>query len=222
MSNYTKIDSCLGVVCGIKHQGKSYLIKNYLIPKFRELKPVIVLDVTGEYAADFPAFTYRNFWEFFEQSEGIEALKKGVHVIKFKENKTAILLINWLRKMEKPVTVIFEEAHMLFNHSEINKAVKNPLSELCYLSAHYGTDTILSTQRAANLDINVRSQADFFVTFRQKERADLEYLRQKQVAPDGVNKTIAKLKEKQFFTIAAAEDVPERFTELKPNKINQL
>lgn len=219
---YQKIPSVLGVVLGIKNFGKSYFVKKYLIPKFKKKKPVVVLDLTGEYKAEFPGKNYRDFPEFYECCKNAGGIVQGVHTVAWTrtgKNGTAVRLIKFIRKMEVPVTLVLEEAHVLFNTSMINRNVKESLNEVCFLGAHYGIDTILCAQRAASLSTNVRSQADFFVTFKQKEAADLNYLRQKQEAPPETAETVAKLQKKQFFSIGTA---PDGFNEIKINQVNEL
>lgn len=184
---------------------------NYLIPVLAKSKPVLVLDVTGEYEGKI----YQDFDEFFRYVKTTGGIEKGVHVLRWKKQETAIRLIHFVRKMEVPVSLVLEEAHILFNDSELHKAVKTPLRELCFLGRHFAIDTILCSQRPASLPPNVRSQAQFFVSFKQKERADIDYLRQKSETAVKV----AELKQKQFFSIG---EQPKGFSEIKINEVNQL
>lgn len=216
---YKKIPSVLGVVLGIKHHGKSTFIKDYLIPKLREKKPVVVLDPTGEFAAKFPELASDTWEQFIENLSAAGGFQKGVHVLKWKSNQAAINLIKFIRAIEPPVSLILDECHMLFDNSIIYTAVKNELTEVCFMGSHYGLDTILCTHRAYNLSINARSQSDFIVSFRQKEHADLEYLRKKGDAPADVKEKVAGLDKHQFFSIG---EQPEGFTEIKINKVNKL
>lgn len=216
---YTKIPSVLGVVNGIKDHGKSFFVKTYLIPKFAEKKPVIVLDITGEYAAEFPEYVYNSFEEFFDGIYQAEGIKRGVHVLRWKKTGEAVRLIRFLRYIEKPVSLILEEAHILFKNSTIHRQIKEHLVEICFMGAHYGIDAILLSQRAASLPPDVRSQAQFFVSFKQKEQADLDYLRKKGGASDNTCQIVANLKKYEFFSIG---EQPTGFSEIKINEVNQL
>lgn len=210
-----KAGRIFGVINGMADQGKSYLIKKYMLPKLVKERPVLALDVIGEY----PGEQYQDFEEFFQYVKKTGGIEKKIHAIKWTTQETAINLIRFVREMEVPVCLILEEAHILFNNSDIKKGIKKALPEICFLGAHFGFTVFLCTQRPKSLPTDVRSQCDFIVSFKQTEAADLEYLRKKGGAPEDAKEIIANLNQKQFFTIG---EQPKGFNELKTNKVNQL
>lgn len=208
-----------GVVNGISGFGKSYFLKNYLIPELVKHKPVLILDITGEYSELPGAAVYQNFPEFLQRlTDGGGKLQRRPHVFLWNKNQTAIDLIRFVRFIEKPVGLVLEEAHVLFNDSDLSKKIKTPLQEVTFLGRHYEIDSILCTQTPFCLPKNVRTQAQFFVSFRQNEPADLEYLRKKDpAAPD----VVKNLSEKEFYSIGF-KSVEDKLSQIKINKVNQL
>lgn len=211
-----------GVINGMTGQGKSYFVKEYLIPKLKKQKPVVVLDIAGEYEGEI----YQNFLEFYEVIKRFGGIPAGVHVVRWTRQETPINLIRFLRHIQKPavnqtvpVSLILEEAHLLFSQRAVHSKIKSELHDICFLGRHYMMDTILLSQRPAKLTPDIRSQAHFFVSFKQKERADLDYLREKQEAPDNTKQVVANLAKRQFFSIG---DQPKGFKEIKINEINEL
>lgn len=205
-----------GVVNGKADMGKSYLVKEYLIPKFRKKMPVVVLDIIGEYEGD----KFNGFDEFVNQVKTDGGLEKGrVYVVRWTETRDGYNLVNFLRKMEWEHAFIVEEAHMFFRNSTIQKHVGERFNELCFMGAHHGFNIILCTQTPYSLDVDVRSQCQFIVSFRQTEQRDLIYLGQKAGAPEDTKTKVASLEPRQFFSIGTQ---PKGYDEIKINEVNQL
>lgn len=208
-----------GVVNGISGYGKTYFLMNYLIPELLKKKPVLILDIIGEFGELKGANVYQNFNEFLKYLESTGGkLERKPHVFLWKENRTAIHLIKFVRYIEKPVAIVLEEAHVLFNDSDLKKKIKKPLGEITFMGRHYEIDSILCTQSPYCLPKNVRTQAQFFVSFRQEERADLDYLRARDPkAPD----IVSSLAKKEFYSLGLKEDVKD-LKQIKINQVNQL
>lgn len=203
-----------GIVCGMSGYGKTFFIQNYLLPSLlKRGKPVIIIDVMNEYKGH-SVEGFKGLVRYIQKNDN--RLFDIAYSVK---NRTAADTINTLRLIraaEQPVSVIIEEAHILFSDPDIKKQLKNTLQELTLYGRHYEIDVILSSQRPNLLSTTVRSQAQFFVSFRQEERADLDYL---AVRSTLAAEKIATLGKKQFFTFG---DPPDGFHEMKQNKINQL
>jgi len=213
MSNHKKHGRIFGIVNGMTDQGKSYFNKNYLIPKIKKHRPVIVLDVVGEY--DGQQFTSFEKFERLVLDRG--SYPSGVSVIKFDKERTAKKIIKFIRHNETPVCFVIEEAHMLFDI--LDSKTKTKLQEICYLGAHHGFSVILSTQQPKSLSKSVRTQADFIVSFKQTEPADLNYLRKKSGSNKDCREIVASLQKKQFYCIGKR---PKGFDEIKINEVNKL
>lgn len=205
-----------GIVNGKADMGKSYFVKQYLIPKLAKKMPVIVLDIIGEYEGE----NYKGFDEFVKQVIKDDGLEAGrVYVVQWTATRDAYNLANFLRVMEWEHAFIVEEAHMFFNNSKIKKEVGERFNELCYMGAHYGFNIILCTQTPYTMPPDARTQCQFIVSFKQTEQRDLVYLRQKVGAPDNTGEIVANLKPKQFLSLGTQ---PKGFDEIKINGVNQL
>lgn len=203
-----------GIVCGMSGKGKTHFITEYLIPELlKRQKPVIALDLMDEYPGT-PLQGFSGLVEHIRKNDN--RLDSGLYAVKTKTSMDTINTLRLIRAAEQPVSVIIEEAHILFSDTDIKKQLKNTLQEITLYGRHYEIDTILSSQRPNLLSTTMRSQAQFFVSFRQEERADLEYLAVR--SPLAAEK-IATLAKKEFFTFG---DPPDGFSEMKTDKINQL
>lgn len=212
---HTKAGRIFGIVNGMPDMGKTTFIQQYLIPKISQKRPVIILDPVGEYEGN-------RFDDFSHFENAVYDLKKyppGVNVIKFDQQIIAKKLIHFVRHNETPAALIFEEAHMLWDGSILDKVTREKLNQICFMGAHYGFTVILSTQKPKSLSTTCRSAANFIVSFKQTEPASLDYLRKKGGAPKETGKKIASLKEYQFYSIGTK---PKGFEEIKINQINQL
>jgi DNA helicase HerA-like ATPase len=216
MKAVQKMNRIYGIVCGMSGMGKSYLVKNYLIPKLADKKPVIILDILGEYDGDF---VHENFADFFNHIKKHGKLFTAVHVIRWKSDTDAINTIQLIRSLEKPISFVVEEGHVLFTDSDLKKSVKKSLKEITMFGRHHGIDTILCTQRPSNLTADVRSQAQFTIFFRLNDRADLDYARQKGGKGDHIEKTVAKLEKRQYYVTGRK---PKGYSKLKINQVNSL
>lgn len=187
-------------------------MKEYLIPKLAENKPVIVLDILGEYEGNI----YEGFEDFMGTIREEKELSQEVHVVRWYSSNDAINTIRFVRHLEAPVSLVVEESHVLWTDSDLKKAVKKPMKEITMFGRHHGIDSILCSQRPSNIDTDVRSQAQFTVFFKLIDRADLEYARQK--GADSA-KAIENLSKTEFFTTGI---VPDDLSQLKRNEVNSL
>lgn len=210
------------LVSGQSGTGKSYFVKKYLLPKLATQKPVIVFDVLGEYAGqrakDVPKNwkSYSSFSDFLESVKDSKVIKKEVHVIAWKTHSDVIQGIKFFRKLEKPVSLVFEEMHSLFTNPELKKAVDEPITQLTMYGRHFEIDCILITQRPKNIPTNLRSQIPFAVSFAQTLGSDIDSLEE---ITDGVGKFIVELPKYNYYAFG---ERPKLFNEIKLNQTSKL
>lgn len=220
--NGKEIPSFLSVICGTKDHGKSTFVKEYLLPKMAAIKPVVILDMAGDYPYDFMHEGTQEFFKHLAENGGIKTGIHNINWINYKQDP--IQLLEWVaeqgrgRDRKLPISLILDEGHILFGKS-LKKYIEEPFSQGCFMGAHFGMDTVICTQRPYSLSPDVRSQADFMVSFKLKEPADLEYLRKKQESPDNVVEVVANLNKYEFFSIG---DRPQGLDAVKINEINKL
>lgn len=195
------------IITGQSGTGKSYLLKNYVIPNLANRKPVIIFDLMNEYQniADHIHGSFEDFYTFTKDNGDI----RGINCIKWKKKSDIIKGLRFVEEMRVPMSVVLDEAHTLYN-SRYFSACRPSLESITLHGRHYNVDTILSTQRPIMLDTTARSQADFITSFYQQERRDVDYLRQMSEKFGQV----AELQKHHYITVEGAGKVPAYLSKL--------
>jgi hypothetical protein len=172
--------------------GKSYFIKNRLIPLLAKFKPVIIFDRKGEYggplAKDVPQKwkAFRGFKGFLKALQDPKLLnyklKAEPYVIVCSSDSDYIQGIKFFHEMGNPVSLILEEVYDLLKHPDF-KETKNRIIQLARHGRHEKIDIALISQRGMDLHPDVRSQLNSFITFRQMLKSDVDMLKEAG-APD--------------------------------------
>lgn len=81
-------------------------------------------------------------------------------------------LLGAISFLSKNCVFIIEECGVAFFKGE---RIPDWLSEIIFLGRHHNVSLVLTAQRAASIPIELRSQANRFVTFRQTEKNDVRW-----------------------------------------------
>lgn len=204
----SKKERIFALVAGQSGTGKSFFVKNYAIKQLVKHKPVIIFDVLNEYGKlglSFPGF--REFLKHVAKS----GISKKIYVISWKSDEDIIAGIKFFRKLEAPVSLVFEEMHSLFTDANLRRETEKALKEITFYGRHYEIDCILITQRPKSLPTNLRSQIEFCVSFRQTLTADIEALKE-------INPGFSEIAELENYYYYAEGNKPATFAALKTSK----
>lgn len=204
-----------GLVTGQSGTGKSYLVKKYLIPELAKEKPVFVFDLLNEYQ-DIADYYYNDFIDFINQVSESGLLMPGVHVMAWKTDETIINAIHFFRRLEKPVSLVFEEMHSLFNDPDLKREVGKPLKEMTFYGRHHNVDFIMITQRPRSLSTDLRSQIPFVLSFRQTLSTDVDCLEEID------KKAGSKVVDLDDFYFYAFGEIPDKLKKIKKEKVQKL
>jgi len=132
-------DSITLHVMGKTRTGKSYWVKNTLLPELRKHKPVIVFDrkaeYAGKYAKDIPKgenwLKFESIFHFFDEVKQMKCkLEKRVYVITCTDDRDyteGVHFFNELQKHKKPITLVFEEASDLLKSPDFSETFHSVL-----------------------------------------------------------------------------------------------
>lgn len=148
------------LVLGRKGSGKSFYVKNTLLPL---LKEYIVIDILDEYNG----YCVRDFLELME---AIEQGKKKI-ICKFTDDIDTAYAFELIWELHN-ITLVLEEIDM---HAD-SRSIDPILEKLIKYGRHHNLNLIGVCRRPYELNAIFRSQADSVVTFQQHEIRDLEYL----------------------------------------------
>lgn len=172
------IEGTQGMVAGKKRQGKSYFVKKTLIPLLAKKKPVIILDRKHEYGGR-NAVDFDKSWKVWDS--GIQFIKhvvdekriSDVNVVLCSTDKDYNTVIPFIKELERPVSLIIDEAHDIYLSRDFADA-KNNAVRLSRYGATFGVDTIWISQRTKDVPTDIRYQFDWLISFRQGSKADTE------------------------------------------------
>lgn len=204
-----------GIICGMSGMGKTWLMEKYIIPAMQKMKPVLLLDLESEYEVP-GAVIHAGMNGFINYMLEKKAITDHVHVIRWETDQDAFFLLHLIWGVRKPLCLIVEEAHILFTDPEIAKDVKPYIKNIVARGRKYGLDVLLCTQRPFDIPPYIRSQINFYTTFRQEEKGDLEYLKSRG---SEVVETIGSLPPHHFYTLG---QVPKHLAKLTPNKKTKI
>jgi len=196
------------LITGKKNHGKTHFTK-WLIPQL--IDPVIIIDPMNEYA-DISDHVHSGFLELSQSIKENKGIKKGVHCLKVLTRKDALFALRMLAKIQKKVTIVLEEADKWCAPNSVNKDVL----EMTDTGAHFGISLLFVARRTGRIDINLRAQTTFKVTFKQTEPADLATL-DKELED---SKIVAQLNKYEFLVYG--DHIPNRFKKLTLNKVSKL
>lgn len=177
-------------VTGKTEYGKSYWVKNTLLPLFKKFKPTIVFDRKGEYggkrAKDVPEKwqTFEGFNDFWDEmrSRGGQ-MKKDVYVITCKSDQDYLKGFAKLYRMTNdnlktgvPLSIVIDEAHDLLQSRDFTDT-KRILVQLARHGRHEGLGITLISQRTLDVPTDIRSQLTGYVSFYQALNNDIEALK---------------------------------------------
>lgn len=172
------IEGTQGLIAGKKRQGKSFFVKKELIPRLKEVKPVVVLDRKHEYAGRNKVDSCSS-WNVFKSSKeffnsAIESGKiSGVNIVLCNSDIDYNLAINFIKKLEKPISLIIDEAWDIYISPEFKRA-RSAAVGLARFGATFGIDSIMITQRTMDVPKDIRTQFDWLISFRQGGKGDTD------------------------------------------------
>ena len=204
-------------IFGNSGYGKSYFVKNKLIPLLAKYKPVIIFDRKGEYGGPGRKDTPKK-WKAFNGFKGfIQALinpekLNGVlnpepYVIVCSKDDDYIKGVKFFHEFKIPVTLILEEAHDILKHPDF-KETKRRVIQIARHGRHENLDIALISQRGMDIPPDVRSQFNGFISFRMMLKSDVDILKQAG-APDP--EKIPLLDKKKFVIFG---EIPKHFKQL--------
>lgn len=160
------------LVTGNQRQGKSVWAKSYA----RTLERLLVSDPTMSYAnVDYQ--TSPDEWLENLIERRLEKFRFGTY---YAEELPAFAYASFAAGN---CTLIIEECALIFRRGEELHDWAKPL---VFMGGHSHVDLILIAQRASNIPISIRSQANRIVSFKQSEPADVDAL------ADRIGKSIAE------------------------------
>lgn len=191
-------------VTGKQGRGKSFLIEKYLIPNFAKTQPVIIADSMAEYK--FPGMTFNQFFNQVRKT----GLKKKVYKINVTSDVEAqkLFAFSCLSKIQHCLVV--EEASKYCDPYKIN----SHLRDICRYGRHWSISAVFVAQRFAQLNKIITSQSDYFITFAQTERNDLN-----EMANYTDKKMLIRSLSKQEFICFG--DIPE-FSQFSSMPLNEV
>lgn len=172
------IEGSRGLVAGKTRQGKSYFNKKVLIPAFAKFKPVVVLDRKHEYGGRNSVDHDKSWKVFFSGKEFFQdAMKQGkisgVNVITCNNVTDYNIVLNFCQRLERPLTLIIDEAHDIFLSKEFYPA-KAAAVKIARFGAAFGLDYIMITQRSKDVPPDIRTQFDWLISFYQGSKKDVQ------------------------------------------------
>lgn len=208
---------CQAVV-GKSQTGKSYLVKNEIIPLLKKEKPVVIFDWEGEYSGrtkpqDLPErwVTYNGVLDFFEEHIE-EPVLKGVNVIESEEPIDYSLGLSFLNQikhnLDEGIYVIVDEGQFIFMDRHFREAELN-LTKLVRAGGKHGIDFILISQRSKDIPPKIRSQFNSCISFCQTSDYDLQAIN--DFGFDNTDK-VANLKDREFIIFG---ELPRSLNKLK-------
>lgn len=214
-------------VTGKTEYGKSFFVKNTLLPLLAKFKPVIVFDRKGEYggprAKDLPkaAKKWQNFgsiYGFFgwlEKNKG--RLEKNVYVITCRSDQDYLRGFSFFNTLADshlkngiPVTLVVEEAHDLLQSKDFRKT-KDILVQLARHGRHEYLGLVLISQRTKDIPTDIRSQLTGYLSFHQALSYDIEAL-----VSDGYPEAekLLDLKPREYLSFG---EIPKHLNKIKNN-----
>lgn len=173
------------LLAGISGMGKSYYAKKTLIPQLVKFKPVIIFDRKEEYAGRF-ARDHNPDWRGFDGIEDFfkhlqdedRKLLKDVYVINCQSDEDYINGLQFFKHLNKPVSLVLDEAHDLFLDKDFYDAQKY-LVKLVRYGRSAGIDIVIISQRTYDIPPNIRSQFLGAISFKQNHEDDVKALDKK-------------------------------------------
>lgn len=161
------------LIAGISGMGKSWFVKNRLIPELAKSAPVIIFDRKDEYEAKGWK-RHANIYAFLHSLRGNKKLK-GVHVIVCNSDDDYNRGLVFFQVLNKPVSLILDEAHDIFLDRDFYNAKKNLVKMVRY-GRSAGISVILISQRTKDIPPDIRSQFLGCISFKQTHQDDIKAL----------------------------------------------
>lgn len=219
----TMTERLSAIVNGKTETGKSYLVKNEIIPNLAKQAPVIVFDrkaeYAGVYAKDVPETwqKHNGIFAFFNTLEGENQGLSGVNVIKCTKDDDYIYGLTFVRELadryHKSPAVVLDEAHDIFLVREFYSAKKATV-QLSRYGSHANIDLVFISQRTLDLPKDFRTQFDTVISFYQGDRGSISAIQEITSCDIDKAEKITKLNDREFITFGK---VPYKVKSLKNN-----
>lgn len=168
-----------GLIAGQTRMGKSYFTKKVFIPALEKFKPVVVLDRQEEYRGRHQV-DHNKSWKHCRGFDGFlkalfesEGILSGVNVITCNSDIDYIKSLQFIKELQRPVSLVIDEAHDIFLDRDLYEA-KKPFVKLIRYGAKFGIDVIIITQRTYDVIPDIRSQFEWLISFHQKHEDDIK------------------------------------------------
>ena len=166
-------------VFGKKGSGKSYFVKNRLIPKFKRL---IIFDTQNEYDYNLNSSDLSNIMSIPNHtvSTNYNELMTNLNYNYKQDSFINILQVSDIDVMTKvldPIfkagyfTIVIEEMHVLDSALK-----KNTLFRMFMEGRHRFINIISTSQRFSSVSRNLTSQSDIIACFKQTEKRDIQFV----------------------------------------------
>lgn len=159
-------------IFGKKGTGKSYLVKNKIIKRF---KRIVIFDTQNEYDLAESEFLgnnaiCNNVNDFIFILKYLYDEEKFKIICKFQEIDEITIALNLIYELGK-ISVVIEEGHLLENRK------KDILYKIYTTGRHKNINLISTSQRFASVSRELTSQSDIIISFRQTEKIDLNVIK---------------------------------------------
>lgn len=199
----------VGLIVGMQGSGKSHFVKNEIIPNARP--PVFILDPMAEYSQ---GVIFDDMLDLMHYLVSGKVSRGGVHVVRVQSDEQRELFFEVFRELQKPCTLIIEEADMSGSVYKIN----DDYAALLKYGRHWNISLINITQRAAQVHKTITSQANFIVSFKQVEQRDIKRLQETyQEADDLINLKLEPEKQIHEYKVLT-HSMPRRFKSILENE----
>lgn len=159
----------LGCVFGLQQSGKTYLARNYFIPRVK--RPTFIVDPKGEFSQG----------KIFQNKEGLLYLMSqdppgnGVYIFRPPSSRRKVFrdFFQMINSVGEPCTIIADEAQI---YSKNTKVVQ-PLSDIYMIGSQWDISVLVIARRPKEITTDLRSQSQFVISFKQTMPEDVKYLK---------------------------------------------
>ena len=187
----------VGVVFGRRGSGKTFILKKRFQPNLK--RPLFIVEPGCEYSSGIVFHSVSALLNFIRKHPATWQRKTYIMRIETDESFEALLT---LLKMTGG-SLLVEEAWRYSTASQEHPLLSNALVYGRHWGNETGLDLILTSQRAARISRNATSQADFILTFEQREPRDLAGMEERE---PGVSEKIKALGKYEWLVIGEAPD----------------
>jgi DNA helicase HerA-like ATPase len=157
-------ESKIYLILGIKGTGKTYFVKTKLIHELK--KPIFIIDPLFEYQGEI--ITFKEFLNLCKKRE----FKKNIYILMFDNDYEELKFFDLIFYIGN-CSIIIEEADIY----QTPQWIEPEISNLIKRGRHKNINLIFVTRRPREINRLISSQADYIITFQQREPGDIEWLR---------------------------------------------